>query len=288
MRPPAAARSRIRAVGWSLVFLVLGYVSMVSLTGLVLRRWAASDPTIWESPAIPALVQAGVGILTYVALTWLVGIKAMKMSAAELGVVGGRPAVAGFGRGFALAFGLGLAALLLGLPAGSAWTEDGGAFAAYLGRVAVLALVLLPPALMEELAFRGAAVATMARGIGRGPAVVVTALCFSAAHRANPDVTMLALGNIALAGVFLGATFFSRGRLWTATGAHLGWNLALAASAASVSGLPFDIPWIDFRPGSPAWLTGGSFGPEGGLLATAVLAVGAAVAIRWRHFQEDA
>ena len=281
-------RARIAAVVWSLVILALGYFAMVSLTGLVLGLWARRNSAIWASPIIPALVQATAGILIYGALTWLVGVKAMKMPAAELGWVGGRPAVMGFGRGFGLAFGLGLASLLLGLPAGSAWAPDGGAFGAYLGRVAILTLVLLPPALMEELAFRGAAVATMARGIGRGPAVLVTAVCFSAAHRANPEVTMLALGNIALAGVFLGATFFARGGLWTATGAHLGWNLALAASAASVSGLPFAIPWIDFRPGSPAWVTGGSFGPEGGLLATVVLTVGAVIALRWRHFQEGA
>jgi membrane protease YdiL (CAAX protease family) len=287
MDPATSARSRIGAVAWSLVFLVLGYVSMGSLAGAILGVWAARNPAIWESPVIPSLVQAGAGILIYGALTWLVGVKAMKMPAAELGLEGGRTGLSGFGRGFLLAFGLGLGAILLGLPAGSSWTGDGGTFGHYLGRLAVLLLVLLPPALMEEMAFRGTAVATMARGIGRGPAVVVTALCFSAAHRANPDVTVLALGNIALAGVFLGATFFARGGLWTATGAHLGWNVALAAAAASVSGLPFEIPWIDFRPGSPDWVTGGSFGPEGGLLATAVLAVGAVVVLRWRYFQED-
>ena len=58
--------------------------------------------------------------------------------------------------------------------------------------------------------------------------------------------------------------------MWTAFGAHLGWNATLAALAAPVSGLPFDIPYIDYRMGGPAWLTGGAFGPEGGLLATAV------------------
>ena len=40
-----------------------------------------------------------------------------------------------------------------------------------------------------------------------------------------------------------------------------------------MSGLPFGIPFIDYRTGEPAWLTGGAFGPEGGLLATVALTV---------------
>jgi hypothetical protein len=50
---------------------------------------------------------------------------------------------------------------------------------------------------------------------------------------------------------------------------------------APVSGLPFRIPWIDYQPGGPAWLTGGSFGPEGGLLATAAIALAAGAAWQW-------
>ena len=72
--------------------------------------------------------------------------------------------------------------------------------------------------------------------------------------------------------------------MWTAFGAHLGWNATLAALAAPVSGLPFDIPYIDYRMGGPAWLTGGAFGPEGGLLATVALigGRGARRALEWK------
>jgi hypothetical protein len=41
------------------------------------------------------------------------------------------------------------------------------------------------------------------------------------------------------------------------------------------------MPWIDYRPGAPSWLSGGSFGPEGGILATAVLALATVVAARY-------
>jgi hypothetical protein len=43
------------------------------------------------------------------------------------------------------------------------------------------------------------------------------------------------------------------------------------------------MPYIDYHMGSPAWLTGGAFGPEGGLIATAVLAGAAALVARWNR-----
>ena len=106
-------------------------------------------------------------------------------------------------------------------------------------------------------------------------------MIFAVAHITNPNVTTAGIFNIALAGVFLSLAFFSPGGMWTAFGAHLGWNVTLAALAAPVSGLPFDIPYIDYHMGHPAWLTGGSFGPEGGLLATFALTVTVVLVAQW-------
>ncbi|MHB1330274.1 MAG: CPBP family intramembrane glutamic endopeptidase [Gemmatimonadales bacterium] len=281
-----SARSRIGAVAWSLGFILVGY-SATGLLGatvywLLLERLPAG--AVGYSGA--AVIQVTVGLLVFGALTWAIGRKALGLDWRTLGFVSGREGIPGFGKGLAVGALVGAGALVLSLGSGSGWVFDGGTVAQYLGRVLILALVLLPAAFMEELAFRGAAVAGMARGIGRGSAIVVTAVLFAAAHRTNPSVTVLALGNIALAGVLLGLTFFARGGLWTATGAHLGWNVALAALAAPVSGLPFEIPWIDFVPGEPAWVTGGAFGPEGGVLATVMLTVGIVLVVRWRDFRE--
>jgi hypothetical protein len=106
-------------------------------------------------------------------------------------------------------------------------------------------------------------------------------LVFALFHSLNPGVTPLGLGNIALAGIFLGVAFYAPGGLWTAFGAHLGWNATLAALDAPVSGLPFDIPYLDYCAGSPVWLSGGRFGPEGGLMATVAITVALLVTTRW-------
>jgi hypothetical protein len=115
--------------------------------------------------------------------------------------------------------------------------------------------------------------------------VLIAGLVFALFHSLNPGVTPLGIGNIALAGIFLGLAFYAPGGLWTAFGAHLGWNSTLAALDAPVSGLPFAIPLFDYSAGEPAWLSGGRFGPEGGLMGT--LAITAALLWTWRWARKE-
>ena len=129
--------------------------------------------------------------------------------------------------------------------------------------------------------FRGLPLVLLAAVTGRGTAVVAVAVAFALAHISNPNVTALGLGNIALAGVLLGLAFYAPGGIWTATGVHLGWNALLACLDTPVSGVPFRIPLLDYRPGGPVWLTGGGFGPEGGLAATLAMTLGIVLARRW-------
>ena len=138
-------------------------------------------------------------------------------------------------------------AMVLAVAAGRAtWHEDGGAVSSWLVSVLATGAVLLPAALAEELMFRGVPLVALSRAFGRIPAIVGLSLLFGLGHLSNPGVTGLAVANIAIAGVFLGLAFFTPGGLWTSTGAHLGWNLALAALAAPVSGLPLPMPWLDY------------------------------------------
>jgi membrane protease YdiL (CAAX protease family) len=141
--------------------------------------------------------------------------------------------------------------------------------------------VLAPAALAEEVLFRGVPLVLLANAVGRGSAIAAISVLFALAHILNPNATLLGLGNIALAGIFLGLAFYTPGGIWTAFGAHLGWNSLLACLDTPVSGVPFDIPLLDYNAGNPAWLTGGVFGPEGGLAATLALTVAILVLGRW-------
>jgi uncharacterized protein len=267
-----AWRPALVATGWTTAFLAGGLL----LTGLLLYLASlAWGPAALAADAAASLALQGfLELVAFAFMTWLVGRRALKLSWEELGWR--RPGgAAGFGRGLGFAALLAIVALLLAVPLAKAhWLRDEGGVPAYLQSALAVVALLAPAALAEELMFRGLPQVLLGRTLGMGVAIVALSAVFGLFHALNPDVTALALGNIALAGVLLALAFLLPGGLWTAWGVHLGWNATIAALDAPVSGLPFRIPLIDYDPGSPAWVGGGAFGPEGGVIATAVLLVG--------------
>ncbi|MGH7534126.1 MAG: lysostaphin resistance A-like protein, partial [Gemmatimonadales bacterium] len=222
-------------------------------------------------------------LLAFGLATWAVGIRRLGLTRQELRWAPSRVGIRGLGLGLLLgAATAGVALLAAVVLAGSRWSGDEGTLADYLVQVVKTGLVLAPAALSEEVMFRGVPLVLFAAVLGRGAAlVIVAAIVFALFHAFNPGVTALGIGNIALAGLFLGVAFYAPGGLWTAFGTHLGWNATLAALDAPVSGLPFRIPFLDYHPGDPAWLSGGQFGPEGGLLATLAITGALLIAARW-------
>jgi membrane protease YdiL (CAAX protease family) len=269
---------RARALGWSAAFVIGGFLlSVPLLMGLSgIERLASPGGALWL-----AALQSVVLLVVFGLLTWVIGVRVLRLGSGDFGVRPVRRGAAGFGWG--LLAGAALAGLAMALAAViglAVWQGDGGSPASWLVTVGATAMVLLPAALAEELIFRGVPLVVLSRAFGRTPAIVALALLFGLGHIWNPSVTPLALANIAIAGIFLGFAFFAPGGLWTATGAHLGWNLSLAALAAPVSGLPLPMPWLDYFAMDPAWLTGGSFGPEGGVIGALCLILGTALAAR--------
>ncbi len=283
--PVRRPRHILRAIGALVSFYLLGFL----LSALVLLPFAgrltggmpAAELAAHPTPLF-ALAQGAVLLLAFGAATWVVGIRALGLDAGALRW----RARLGWGKGLAAGVALGMlpaaVAMMMGVfTAGAGWIRDGGSLSQWLAEAGKTVLILGPAALSEELMFRGLPLVVAARALGRGRAIVLLSVLFALAHILNPDVTAAGIGNIALAGIFLSLAFYSPGGMWTAFGAHLGWNATLAALAAPVSGLPFDIPAIDYRTGSPVWLTGGAFGPEGGLLATATLTATVVLVARW-------
>jgi hypothetical protein len=277
----------LRALGAIVLFFLLGFLLSALLLipfASMLTQGATPAELAAHPPALFVLGQGLVLLLAFGAATWVVGVRALGLSAADLRWRTGLVWLRGLGVGFALGVLPAAVAMTTGVfAAGAAWTHDGGSLAQWISQVGLTLLFLAPAALSEELMFRGLPMVVAARAIGRWPAVVLLSVLFAFAHIKNPDVTPAGIGNIILAGIFLSLAFFSAGGMWTAFGAHLGWNVTLAALAAPVSGTPFDMPYIDYRMGSPAWLTGGAFGPEGGLIATGVLAAAAVLVARWNR-----
>jgi membrane protease YdiL (CAAX protease family) len=147
--------------------------------------------------------------------------------------------------------------------------------------------LLAVAAAAEEALFRGYPFQLVARAYGPTAAVLLTSAGFALAHAANPHVTGLALANIFLAGVLLAVAYLRTRSLWFATALHLGWNWTLAVLAdLPTSGLEMDTPLYQPVVAGPSWLTGGSFGPEGGLVVTVAALLAILVVARWGRLSE--
>jgi len=177
--------------------------------------------------------------------------------------------------------GAGLGALMAAVAIGLAVVLDGARVhltgdGSLWPRVALpLILGLIFAALGEELGFRGYPLRRLANALGVLPAMLLLALLFGLAHARNPSATVFSTVNVALAALWLSFAFLSSGGMPLAWGAHFGWNAALAiVFDAPVSGYTFQVPVVEYTPGTHAWIDGGAFGPEGGVVATVALMAG--------------
>jgi len=119
----------------------------------------------------------------------------------------------------------------------------------------------------EEVFSRGLIYPFLKRSAGVVWAVVASSVIFSLFHLLNNEFSLLAFLDIILAGAFLALMRELTGNLWLAWGAHFGWNFSLVAAGVPVSGTIARLylqNWHIAMSG-PDWLTGGAFGPEGGL-----------------------
>ena len=137
----------------------------------------------------------------------------------------------------------------------------------------VSVVIFVVGAFGEELLFRGYLFQTMVEGTGKIISVVVFGCLFGLAHLSNPNVTFFSLVNVALAGAWLSLAYFKTRTLWFPIALHFSWNFFQNhIFSFPVSGIQFEKYQLGVLTQSgPVWLTGGTFGPEGGALATIML-----------------
>ncbi len=137
------------------------------------------------------------------------------------------------------------------------------------------AALLILAALAEEAMFRGYPLQTLARAKLAWVGVLCTLILFGIAHLANPNAnSWIAFGNTSLAGLWLAVAYLRTRSLWLPLGVHWAWNWGLGwFFGLPVSGLKLvSNPLLTGIDTGPWWLTGGSYGIEGGLACTAAMA----------------
>lgn len=189
-----------------------------------------------------------------------------------------------------LALGLGLGAAMIYLVAALeralglasfGWGEvspgralAGGAF---------LFLLLAVAATNEELTFRGYPFQRLVDCLGPAGAVAVSSALFGLVHLGNPARTWVSTLNTMLVGVPLAVAYLRTRALWMPIGMHFAWNfLQSYGLGLPVSGIILPDRLVRAEVHGQEWLTGGAYGPEGGLLATLSIAAGTLYLIRAR------
>ena len=167
-----------------------------------------------------------------------------------------------------------LAAALGMIAGGLRFSFSGREFLYSIARALVTtALLFIIAALAEEAMFRGYPLQTLSRAGLVWLAVLLTSVPFGIIHWQNPGATLFSSTNTALAGVWLGIAYLRTRSLWFPLGVHWAWNWAQGSIlGVPVSGLKLSShPLLQSIDKGPDWLTGGSYGIEGGLACTIAL-----------------
>ena len=127
--------------------------------------------------------------------------------------------------------------------------------------------------LNEEIAIRGYMLHNLSSSFNKYVALIISSLVFMIMHLGNPNIGILPLVNLFLAGIFLGIYTIHKNNLWFPIGAHLTWNyLQGPIFGFEVSGNKIN-SLFEQKPNGHELLTGGNFGFEGSIILTLFLMI---------------
>jgi membrane protease YdiL (CAAX protease family) len=255
----------------ALYFVVMAAVNRIAFAGVASLLPSVPD---W----LLDLLEGGVYLAGIVVLTWVFMRCLDRQPLVSLGL----QAQGGLLR---LLLGLGLGAGLIGLVFVTMVTA--GWLVAEPGRLDLLpflasALSWAALSFVEELTFRGYILQGLARAWIMPIAVAVSSLLFGVVHLIDPNAQLLAVLNISVAGLFFAVAYLVTRSLWLPAGIHIGWNLAEIHLLGFPGSGHTEPSLLRSTVGGPEWLTGGAFGPEGGILGLAAWLLGIALLLGYR------
>ena len=182
--------------------------------------------------------------------------------------------------------------LFLGVNLGTGWLALSLAFLWFAGRLQVQPAVVMSGSFLvwtaaalifntvaQEVLARSYIFQTIRSQTNATASVIVTAILFMAYHAGAYHGSWLPAFNVFLAGILFGMAYQLTGNLWLPIGIHFIWNfLSGPVLGLTVSGNSQAYSrWHLLTVQGPAWLTGGAFGLEGGLVVTLTTLLGIVV-----------
>lgn len=262
--------------GWRFAIFAVLFISGGTLFGSVaLGVLYAFSPAVRPGSPVFLIVNSLVSLAVALTAGWLCARFLERLPFASLGASVRGPWVPNLLVGLVLgvitfAFGAGLGIAGGGLR----FSLNQAAAADILWTLFVSFFVFAVAAAFEEALFRGYILQTFVRSDLTLFGIILTSLLFASVHNANPGATTLSWMNTFIAGVWFSVAYLKTQDLWLPFGAHLAWNWAQGSIfGVEVSGLTeiVKFPLLRESDVGPAWLTGGDYGIEGGVIATVAL-----------------
>jgi membrane protease YdiL (CAAX protease family) len=265
----------IRSEKTKIVLRVVGYFVLLAVINLI---------TFEIEEAMSSFLPSWVGVLLeglyYLAatltLTWAFCRFLDRSSVRQLGLQKNR-------RFLYLGAGLGLGALLIILVFAvlwaAGWLTVGRSDSWQSPGFSASVLTWIVISFVEELSFRGYIMQGLARAWGMPVAVAVSSVLFGVVHGVNPNATVMGVLNIIVVGVLFAYAYLVTRSLWLPVGLHIGWNLV----EIQVLGFPgsghTEPSILHSTTQGPELMTGGAFGPEGGMVVLAAALLGIAILV---------
>jgi len=288
--PPEGPISGAKAIFWNEREFRAGWRLLVYLLFVVL--FTLTETFLMRMLHLPQIARAGITATTMF-VQEVAGIIAVFAAAAVMGMLEDRP-FGGYGLPRAAAFGArfwqgaawGIAMitgmiLLIRVFGGFSFGELALQGSAAWRYAALWGAVFLCVGFFEEFLFRGYAQFTLATGIGFWPAATALSAAFGALHLGNRGEDKVGAFSVFVIGMFFCLTLRRTGNLWFAVGLHAAfdWGETFLFSVPD-SGLVAPGHLLNSSFHGAAWLTGGTVGPEGSVMAFVVIGISAAIFAR--------
>lgn len=192
-----------------------------------------------------------------------------------------------YGKGCLAGFVMFSVAVLICVVTGSLQLQVSSSFSA--GMFLMFVIGFMIQGLAEEVMCRGYLMVSIARRSSVIVAIICNAVVFAVLHLSNSGISVLAVVNLVLFGVFASLYFLKTENIWGVGALHSVWNLVQGnVYGIRVSGMNLSCSVLeaDAMESGTLW-NGGDFGLEGGLAVTIVLLAGCACLLFWKKKEKQ-
>ena len=147
----------------------------------------------------------------------------------------------------------------------------------YVGNINVLLLIkvfiiFIFQGLFEEILFRGYLMPMFSKVIGIKFTIILLSFLFTCIHLINPNLDIIGLANVFLAGVTFSLIYYYTGNLWIVGAMHTLWNFILGFIVGSqISGIiTYNSLFFSIPVENKDLISGGVFGFEASIVTTIV------------------